>query len=97
VKKLGILNIRLEEGIPYATISGKFRLRLPKKDLYDFLARKESCLENLYASRSEIFWDTGGDLIIANSIKDTFWRVYETPEQIQDLIEELQLQLILET
>lgn len=97
MKKLGILNIQLEDGFQYATISGKFRLRLPKKDLYDFLARKESCLENPYASHSELFWDIGGDLIITNSIKNTFWRVYETPEQIQDLIEELQLQLILET
>lgn len=97
MKKLGILNIHLEDGFPYATISGKFRLRLPKKDLYDFLTRRLTCLENPYVTTSDLFWDTGGDLIIANFIKDTFWRVNETPEQIQDLIEELQLQLILET
>ena len=97
MKKLGILNVRLEEGIPYATISGKFRLRVTKKDLYEFLTRRLTCLVNPYASQSEVFWDTGGDLIIANFVKDTFWRVYETPEEIQDLIEELQLQLILET
>jgi hypothetical protein len=92
--KLGILDISLESNTEVVWIKSNIYFDYHgKKKLYSFLTKKNEFLN--VGGPMRIGWDTGGELLIENIYQNTFWRVYETPEQLQALITELEIHLIL--